>query len=86
MENLSWEEKYLRLRSEKDEISKKSQQQDLAIRQMRTKFAKLESLFKAKQRGESGGISGAVELGDGDGVIGAGRHTWMSPTITGWVS
>ncbi|GMH78351.1 hypothetical protein TL16_g07766 [Triparma laevis f. inornata] len=38
---------------------------------MRTKFAKLESLFKQKQRAE--GSSGTVDLGDGDGMIGGRR-------------
>ncbi|GMH97812.1 hypothetical protein TrST_g7069 [Triparma strigata] len=71
MDSLSWEEKYLRLRAEKDEIAKKSTEQDRAIRQMRTKFAKLESLFKQKQRAE--GNSGTVDLGDGDGMVGGRR-------------
>ena len=66
MDSLSWEEKYLRLRTEKDEIAKKSTDQEKAIRQMRTKFAKLESLFKAKQRGEGGG--GGARAGSGSGA------------------
>ncbi|GMI52910.1 hypothetical protein ScalyP_jg6288 [Parmales sp. scaly parma] len=71
MDSLSWEEKYLRLRTEKDDIAKKSTEQDRAIRQMRTKFAKLESLFKQKQK--SDGVSNPVELGDGDGTVGGRR-------------
>ncbi|GMH77661.1 hypothetical protein TrRE_jg7069 [Triparma retinervis] len=39
---------------------------------MRTKFAKLESLFKQKQRAE-GGSTGAIDLGDGDGMVGGRR-------------
>ena len=68
---------------EKDEIAKKCTTQDVAIRQMRTKFSKLESLFKQKQRSEiaSGGGGGnssslvpsGVDLGDGDGVVGGRR-------------
>jgi len=69
MDTLSWEEKYLRLRSEKDLLAKKSTAQDRSILQMRTKFAKLESLFKQKQRID-GNTSTGVDLGDGDGVIG----------------
>jgi len=39
---------------------------------MRTKFAKLESLFKQKQKAE-GGSAGPIDLGDGDGTIGGRR-------------
>ena len=57
--------------AEKDELAKKSTEQDRAIRQMRTKFAKLESLFKQKQRSEGG--AGPIDLGNGDGVVGGRR-------------
>ena len=72
MDNLSWEEKYLRLRTEKDELSKKATEQDASIRQMRTKFAKLESLLKQRARTDGGGPVSSLDLGDGS-VVGARR-------------
>ena len=74
MDNLTWEEKYLRLRTEKDDLSKKSTEQDNSIRQMRTKFAKLESLLKQRARLDGTSAPTPIDLGSGAVEMLGGRR------------